>query len=135
MPQVRVWNDNTYPFTQEFKGDKISIGPRQFVHMEYFDAMEFKSQFSPIERDGDGQPLPKSYKMIRVEQPGSVEVEAPEKRFVCHATGKAFATQAELDAENKKYEDRIVKDEAAEKEIEQVKRGRGRPPKAKEAVA
>lgn len=135
MPNVRVWNDNSYPFSQEFKGEKITIGPRQFKVMEYYEAMEFKSAFSPIEKDGDGQPLPRSYKMIRVEQPaGDVGLaqDEDEKKFICHATGVAYATQAEADAENKKHEHLVVKDEEAEKELAQERRGRGRPPKAKE---
>lgn len=136
MPNVRVWNDNTYPFSQEFKGEKITIGPRQFKVMEYYEAMEFKSAFSPIERDGDGQALPRSYKMIRVEQPagGAEDFDETEddKKFVCHATGVKYATQAEADAENKKHEHLVVKDEEAEKELAQERRGRGRPPKAKE---
>ena len=129
MSNVRVWNDNTFPFTQVFKEEKITIPPRSFKVMEYYEAMEFKSAFSPIERDGDGQALPKSYKMIRVEQPaGDVAID-DEKKFVCHVTGQKFATQIEADAENKKHEHLILKDEDAEKALVAEKRGPGRPRK------
>lgn len=132
MSDVRVWNDNTFPFSQEFKGEKITIAPRAFRTMEYYEAMEFKSAFSPIERDGDGQPLPKSYKMIRVEQPAGDVAIADEKKFVCHVTGQKFSTQLEADAENKKHDHLIIKDEEAEKAVAAEKRGPGRPRKVEE---
>jgi hypothetical protein len=65
---VKVWNDNEYPFTQAFKGVDVSIAPKQFIKMERGEAVDFLGLFSSIVRDADGAPHPKSYKKLRIEE-------------------------------------------------------------------
>lgn len=65
--QAKVWNKNIYPFKQKFGSDLIEIPAGGFVEMEYHDAVRFKSKMSPVEKDGGGQQLPQSFKMIEVE--------------------------------------------------------------------
>lgn len=68
MPMVKVWNDNVHPYTEEFTGQKIVIPAKKFVMMEKGEANLFRGTFSSPQRDGDGQQLPTSYKMIRLEE-------------------------------------------------------------------
>lgn len=95
MPMVKVWNDNAYPFSQEFKGNKITIPPKSFCEMDYEEAVEFRGLFSPVIKDTDGVPLPESYKMIRVERPAQVAVD-PNAHLVNHATGQRATNPEEL---------------------------------------
>lgn len=74
--KVKVWNDNTYPHKETFRGETIEIGAGQFIEMEYMDAVQFKGQMSPIIRDADGAPTKKSFKMIRIEEPKVVDAKA-----------------------------------------------------------
>jgi hypothetical protein len=64
--KVQVVNDNTYPYTEEFKGQKITIEPKGHVEMERDDAVLFLGTFSPISYDVDGNPHPKSYKKLKI---------------------------------------------------------------------
>lgn len=66
--EVKVWNDNTHPYKEEFKGKVIEIEPKKFVKMEKDEAVLFLGQFNSIERDADGNPHPKSFKRLRIEQ-------------------------------------------------------------------
>lgn len=120
--QVKVWNDNEYPFSDEFKGDKITIPPKKFIEMEYYDAHEFRGKYSPIKVDGDGQHMPQSYKMIRIEKIGSPEV--TQLGVTCQACGKVYESQGVLDA----HIDEQHLESMADPEVAQ-KRLRGRPRK------
>ena len=90
---VKLWNDNKFSFEQEFKGEKIRIEAGGYVEMDYDDAVQFKSMYSPPQYDGGGNQLPESYKMIRVDG------HAPhvlQESHVCTCCGDKFATAAEL---------------------------------------
>jgi hypothetical protein len=96
---VRVWNDNVHPFRQIFRDKEILIAPKKFIEMEETEAFEFRSSYSPITRDGDGQPTVESYKMIRVERTDKSAhkpVQTPND-FVCQACGFKAANKKELD--------------------------------------
>lgn len=75
--KVKIWNDNTYPYTEEFKGDKIHIEANKYVEMEREEAVLFMGQFNSIVRDVDGNPHPKSFKKLRMDT--SVQEKAVEK--------------------------------------------------------
>lgn len=109
MALVKVWNDNVHPFTQEFKNGTIKIPPKEFVEMDYEEAIEFKSKFSPISVNGDGVPLPESYKMIRVERPKITPT--ADLSLVNHATGERAATKEELEAMLREHRHLLVKDD------------------------
>jgi len=95
--KAKVWNDNIYPYTENFKGDVITIEPNSFIEMDYDEAVMFRGTFSSIIRDADGQPTQQSWKKIRVEPLGNpvdnVIKSDPNK---CLACGKVLGSQAEL---------------------------------------
>ena len=111
MGLVKVWNNNVHPFTQDFKSQKISIPPQAYIEMDYEEAVEFKGKFSPIITDGDGNPLPESYKMIKVERPAQT---AAVPGLMNHATGKQAATAEELRAVLAEFSHLQVKDDDLE---------------------
>ena len=95
---VRVWNDNNYPYTEVFKEQTISIAPHKFIEMELMDATEFIGKFTSIQRDGDGQPIPQTYKMLRIEK--TVKTVKPaniEPDLTCQACGYRGKTKKDLD--------------------------------------
>lgn len=145
MALAQVWNDNVHPHTETFKEKVFSIPPRSFIEMDYDEAVEFKCQFTPIKTDGEKNPLPESFKMIRV-----VAITKPEPTrlpLMCHATGKMASSVEELakmnaehygtlDEDSRKSLDEAaaVKAENAELKarlaaLETEKRGPGRPRK------
>lgn len=109
MSRAEVWNDNVYPHTETFKEKAYVIPPKSFIEMDYEDAIEFKSQFTPIKTDGEKNILPESYKMIRVVPITKPEVQVP---LVCHATGKVAANAAELAAMNAEHVGQLEADSA-----------------------
>jgi hypothetical protein len=119
--KVRVWNDNTYPHTEMFKGDRIHIPAKQYVEMEFYEAHEFKGQYTAIKRDFDGNPVPESYKMIRIEKiEGAAAQDAP--KVSCQACGKSFLSQHDLDD----HIDAEHLDQISDPEVAQKRRGRPR---------
>lgn len=101
MAKVKVWNDNKYPHTETFKGDKITIPAGGFIEMDYVEAVEFQGQFTPIKKLGTGADDPTGFKMIRVEQPK--EPVFKEDPNMVHATGKMLGSPAEVLAFAKAY--------------------------------
>jgi hypothetical protein len=93
MARVKVWNDNVHPHTEMFKGEKIHIEPKQYVEMDYEEAVEFKGQFTGMKMRGDGTDCPTGFKMIRIEGKPSI---VPVNDLVCHATGEQAATKDDL---------------------------------------
>lgn len=72
---VKVWNDNSHPYSEDFRGKKINIPPKTFIEMEDDVAQLFKGSFGNGPRkDVHGQFDPRSFKMIRIEVP---RVESP----------------------------------------------------------
>lgn len=116
MAQVKVWNDNTHPYSETFKGNEVKIPAKDFIEMEYYDAHEFKGTYKSIQRDGDNQPLPQSFKMIRIEEPSAEKIDAKIEENKCVAcsyrgqnakdlfdhTVTAHAAQAVVDDEAEK---------------------------------
>src|SRR4051812_48653121 len=85
MAQVKVWNDNDHDYKEKFKDNDVVIKAKSFIEMEYYEAHEFKGTFRGVERDGDNQPMPRSFKMIRIEEPKAGEVDAKIETNVCGA--------------------------------------------------
>ena len=65
--KVKVHNRNTYPYTEEYQGEKLTIPAGKFIEMQEMDAVQFLGQFNSIERDADGNPHPKSYKKLEID--------------------------------------------------------------------
>lgn len=128
--RVKVWNDNKdTDWTENFKGIDVKIPSGKFIEMEFYEAHEFKGQFSPIRLRPDETQDPKSFKMIRVEQltqekKDELEGETDEV-FPCMLCKKAYSTAAALVAHsNKVHADAVITDELAEAEIPKARRGR-----------
>ena len=96
MGLAKVYNDNRYPYKENFKGEIIEIPPKGFIEMDYEDAIQFKCAFPNIitpDFDGAGNQKESSYKMIRVEGTPTLAPEA----FVCQECGDELANQDALD--------------------------------------
>jgi len=115
MYQVRVYNDNIYPYQEKFKGEMLTIQPKQYIEMDLFDAAEFLGQYTPIVVDGGGAPIPKSYKMLRVVRPDNFKAEE-KKEILCNACGMKFDTAIELDDHvNEKHVENLVDEDEQKK--------------------
>lgn len=124
---VKVWNDNKYPHTEMFKGEKINIPAGGYIEMDEHEANEFRGKYTPIIVDFDGQPDQRSYKMIRIEK---VDSQKPviAQMFGCNACGKSFPKIEDLEA----HTDEMHLEQMADQEFAEKRRGPGRP--RKEAI-
>jgi hypothetical protein len=118
MNLAKVYNDNSIPFSQEFKGDKITIKAKGYIEMEYDEAMAFKSAPFNMEFDGMSQQKPESYKMIRVE--GKPDSGNQVTAFKCMADGSLHPS---LQALNEYVQKNHVEKQAAPEET--IKKTRG----------
>lgn len=132
--RVKVWNDNPHTDWKEtFKGDEINIKSGTFIEMEFFEAHEFKGQYSPIRLKPDETQDPKSFKMIRVEpltqEKKDTLEEDGQEIFPCQLCKKVYTTEASLLKHSiLLHADKFVTDELAEAELPKRK---GRPPNPK----
>jgi uncharacterized C2H2 Zn-finger protein len=98
---VEVHNLNTHPYREHFRDGIISIPAKGFIEMEWEEAVMFKGTMNQVERDGDGNVLPTSYKMLKIVQDakGKQEMEAmraKETTFKCQACGFIAGDKQEL---------------------------------------
>ena len=117
MSNVKVWNRNHYPFSQEFEGENLYIPAGHFIIMDFEKAHKFKGTYSPIELDAGGVPLPKSYKKIEIEQIG--EAELPKiNQHRCQACGFIGLDKKDLDDHiNEKHIYDLVDNKEREKRL------------------
>lgn len=101
MALVKVWNDNTYPHTEKFKGKVISLQPGEYIEMDYEEAQELLGQFTPRVKRGDGTDDPKYFKMLRAEKPAVSVVQ--DSALINHADGARAVTKEELAAMMAQY--------------------------------
>lgn len=118
--KVRVWNDNTHPYKETFKGDPVFIPSKSFIMMEEDEAFQFKGTYSPIVVDSDGNHKAEGFKMIRIERNSDENVaevpKAPE--FECMACGYQATSKADLTEHLKTHEHIVAAvDEVAEAEV------------------
>lgn len=95
MSLAKVWNDNVHPFKQKWRGQIIEIPAKSFIEMEYTDAVEFKSSYSPPIIDGQGERA-EGFKMIRVE--GRSHSDERVVAYRSHLDGSLYSSKSELDA-------------------------------------
>jgi hypothetical protein len=113
----RVWNDNLYDFSGTFKEKPIKIVAGKFLDMDPFEGNDFVSQYSPIVKGADGQPLPSSYKKLRKEfiysdsAPQSPTIES--KKNKCNCCGHTASNKADLEAHIKAQHADVAKPEKA----------------------
>ncbi len=96
MAQVRVYNDNVHAFKQDWRDQKIEIPPKSFIMMEESEAYDFRGTYSPMMKDKHGQPDPKYFKMIRIEQ-GAVQSEVKVDPLVCMKCSYKSSSTKDLD--------------------------------------
>lgn len=112
MNIAKVWNDNHLPFKQTWKDQDIFIPAKSFIEMEYSEAHAFKSYSYPMEKDGMGQQLPSSYKMIRVE--GSPNNDGAVVAYKSQVDGSIHLTKEALAEYNTQYAHRMVSEVPSE---------------------
>ena len=98
MANVKVWNDNKYDFKSMFKGEPIHIKAGEFKIMEFYEAHEFKGDYHPIQLDANNQPLPESFKMIRIEKEGEESTHEAETMHYCMSCKHKSPSPEELEA-------------------------------------
>ena len=111
MSSVKVWNDNIYPFVdKDFQGKRIEVPAKGCVTMDYDDALKFAGKFNPPIRDADGSGFdPKSYKMIRIEEPARDYQQLEGKfKYVNPNTGDVFDSEEGLTEALKQHEHQKV---------------------------
>ena len=116
MGLSRVYNDNSYPFRQEYKGKMIEIAASDFVEMEREEAVIFKGLFYRPEYDASDVQKAQSYKKLRVVHEDEIEQEAKSTCMIC---GEKFDEDKELAGHLKKEhpDAEPIKDEQAEKAL------------------
>lgn len=97
MAKVKVFNLNTHPLHEIFKGEEVLIESNDYwrdkkgnvKEMDIYEANDFKGQYHPVPFDGSGKMLndPRYFKMIRMDQveAGSMEEEDEIPSFRCMA--------------------------------------------------
>jgi hypothetical protein len=128
MPKVQVWNDNVHPFTQRFKGEKVTIAAQSWIWMDQDEAHQFEGSFSPPILDVDGNGKAEGFKMIRVvkaegapaeDKPKSAQAQAN----VCQACRFQAANAKDLEEHQKaSHASQALTDELAEKELKARKK-------------
>lgn len=129
--KVKVWNENTLDYKEEFRDKKIEIKAGQFIEMDDDEAVLFLGSFSPIKVGGDGEKLPESFKKLRIEYPGRVPYDLKEaKQNTCIGCGFEATSALELQGHIfQTHADQMADEDAKEELVKSVKRGPGRPPK------
>ncbi len=99
---VKVWNKNSYPYSEKFKDQPITIEANSYVEMDYDEAVLFMGTFRTPVKMKDGRQDPKSYKWLEIDKDDQKAVrdarasaagDAAEKTFVCHVCQKEFRTK------------------------------------------
>lgn len=116
---VKVWNDNIYPYTEDFRGTKYTIPAQSFIEMDEDEAEYFKATFTFPVKDSQGRPDPKFFKKIRIEIPEDVQMLRQQKdSLVCHANGQKAVSATELAQILGNFSHMLAgKDEAGEEEV------------------
>lgn len=132
MAKWRVYNRHPRGFThrEKFQDSIVEIKAGEYVLMDYEDAVAFRGQYFPMFMNAQGVQDEASYKCIELVKDGN-DVEEKvigETRYVCHFDGKEFPTKDLLMSYiEQNFKDKIVVDETVEVEIEEERKGRGRP--------
>lgn len=118
MSTVKLWNRNVHPFSQDFRGEKITIPAGGYIEMDYSDAVAFKSKLSPVYFNGQGVQDPKSYKMLEVDGLPSHDITTV--AFKSHIDGSLHATKEARDA----YEVALTKEAGVDTDGAKIVRGK-----------
>jgi hypothetical protein len=125
MAKVRVWNDNVHPYRETFREQNIHIPAKSSIVMDAGEALLFKGTFAPIKLDGDGNPTPEGYKMIRIEELQSEDTieQAKVNPLVCQACAYEAASEKDLNEHAQSlHKDAFLVDEEAEQALSEKKK-------------
>lgn len=125
MGLVRVWNDNTHPYEEVFKGDKIFIPSKEYIEMDENEAIQFKGTFKSPVLNVDGVHLPEGYKMIRIEKITDQDTGPKLDELSCLACKYKASSKADLDEHVKTHSAQALVDEVAEAELK-ARRGKAK---------
>lgn len=116
---VKVWNDNTHTYREMFREKDIEIKPKTYIEMELNDAHLFLGTYAPMKFDGDGNPIPSGFKMLRIEEiRGTPAPQVKLDTLTCQACKHEADTEAEMQAHVKEaHADSILVDEVAEEAV------------------
>lgn len=127
MSRVLVKNNNEFPFTQMFKGEKISIPAGKAIEMEREEAVEFHGAFYPPKIDYNGNIDPKSFKRLAIVEVGDPTYDTSDSQIVNHATGDVYESQEQYDLAIKADPDLLARQKTAnDMDVKNVK-PKGKP--------
>lgn len=135
--KVKVRNENTYPFTQTVRDVKYHFEPGATLEMEDDEAVLLLGAYSPIEKDGDDQPMPKSYKMLKIEYPGKLPYDLKDGAHAhkCIGCGHQATNAKELYAHVLSEHSEQMTAEGKEELEAKIKRKPGRPAKTEASAS
>jgi len=113
MPQVRVYNDNKYPYREKFMDRDIEIDAHQYILMDESEAIKFRGSFVAPTKKADGTFEPMSFKMIRLAPHTQETVVKEAEKFVCQFDGTEHPTKEALE----KYIDENHLDKLSDQEF------------------
>lgn len=124
MAKMRVWNENTYPLKDTFRGEPLVILPKEFIEMEEDDAILFRGQYTPMILRADKTPDPAHFKMLRLEKIDGTEMKIEkEPEHICQGCKYKATSAKDLEEHGKAmHSDSILVDEDAEKAIKAKKK-------------
>lgn len=118
--RVKVYNDNTHPLSEEFKGETIVIAPGEFIEMDRGEATLFKGQFKTPKFLASGVQDPATFKQIRIVPLDDGVPDAPKRAvesYVCQACGFEAKNKAGLTAHIRHNHAEQMLDEDAKKDM------------------
>lgn len=131
--QVKIWNDNEYPFTQKYQDRVISIQPHKFVMMEHDDAHQLLCMFSPVTMNEDGRPDDKSKKKLRIDTGHNPLPPSELPKHICHACGFKAGSASALSSHVEELHIEQLADDDARDQMREDKVAKKRKPKDPEA--
>jgi uncharacterized C2H2 Zn-finger protein len=127
--QIRLFNLNTFDYSEEFKGMMIKIPAGEYIVMEYDEANQFMSKMNNPKRGKDGLFIPSTFKKLAMD-PGDKkraeaylrdEKEEESKRiFVCHACNGEFQSKKELTKHVKESHMNELADQKTREAVEEM---------------
>lgn len=97
MGQVRVYNENKYPYKENFKGEWIKIEPGEYVVMDEKKAHMFMGTYAPAKKDPMGQPDPTFFKKLSMKPHDGATATKEVEKFICHADGTEHESKEALE--------------------------------------
>jgi hypothetical protein len=92
---VKVWNENTHPYTEKFRNVLRVIEPKSYIEMDEDEAEYFLAKFTAPVKDAQNRPDPRFFKKLRIERSADHQ-KKQDNQLVCHANGQKAATAQEL---------------------------------------